>query len=745
MTDTDSAPRLPPGGMPPWGLIAHLRDPRFGVERTLALLVLVAMLFLNWGVSLFDPLRDRVFDVYQQLTPRDRQARLPVPITVLDIDEDSLDRVGQWPWPRATIATIVERLGELGARVVAFDVVFAEPGRLGPQKIVEALRIEDRELIRALGRLPQGDLILSLAMADVPVVLARLGTASATPYQPLPDGTGRIVLQGPAGTEPAQVLRTRFPGAVASLEMLEDAAAGIGSVALLPDVDGIVRRVPLVTFLGEELHPSLTLEVLRLLEGGPIVARAGAGRGIADVRIGSPRTGRLIVTDSESRVSPHFGRFTGDGDSRYVPIADVVDGSVDPERIRDHIVFIGTSAAGLLDIKATPIETSVPGVDLHVQLLESIFTGALVVRPVFAIVFEALATILLGTFLIAVLPAVGARFGLILSVLAVLPIVAASWLFWVGFLVLFDPVFPALTLVLLYLILTTAAYVREEEQRRTIRRAFDSYVAPQLVRRLTDDPTLLRPGGEVRQMTFLFTDIAGFTSFTEQVRPNVLVETLNRYLDGMCRIAMEHEGTIDKIVGDAVHVMFNAPFGQDDHAERAVRCALAMDRFAAEFRAALNKDGVNFGETRLGVNSGDVVVGNFGGNQRFHYTAHGDPINTAARLESVNKHLGTRVCVSGYTAALCPADMVFRPVGVLYLKGKTKGVEAFEPVAPGSPEAATLDAWKKVYAALGEEDASAAEAVARLAVENPDDPVFALHARRIADGDGGIHIRLSEK
>jgi adenylate cyclase len=235
-------------------------------------------------------------------------------------------------------------------------------------------------------------------------------------------------------------------------------------------------------------------------------------------------------------------------------------------------------------------------------------------------------------------------------------------------------------------------------------------------------------------MTFLFTDLEGFTALTEAADPKNIVAWLNSYLDGLCRIAMEHGGTIDKIVGDAVHVMFNAPLDQPDHAERGVRCALAIDVFAQRCSVEYKARGIDFGATRIGVNTGIAVVGNFGGSRRFDYTAHGDAINTAARLESANKALGTRICVARATAEKAGA-ITFLPIATLMLKGKTQGVEVFapdgEPAGAGSWRADYLDAFARM--SKGDETGSAA--LVALAERHPDHPVLALHARRIRAGE----------
>jgi adenylate cyclase len=277
-----------------------------------------------------------------------------------------------------------------------------------------------------------------------------------------------------------------------------------------------------------------------------------------------------------------------------------------------------------------------------------------------------------------------------------------------------------------------------------VRAAFSQFLAPALVERLVAHPDRLRLGGEVREMTFLFSDVAGFTSLTEQTAPEVLVGALNEYLDGMCQIIMDHGGTIDKIVGDAIHAIFNAPIDQSDHAAKAVTCALRLGAFSERFAAAQRSVGLPFGGTRIGLNTGTAVVGNFGGRRRFDYTAHGDAINVAARLESVNKHLGTSICVAGPTVAQCP-ELRFRPIGTIFLKGKTQGIEAFEPIAEGAGSAPMLAAYGAAFSELRNGQAQARASFASLARQHPTDPLIGLHARRLAAGELSADLVMVDK
>ncbi|MEQ9122620.1 MAG: adenylate/guanylate cyclase domain-containing protein, partial [Alphaproteobacteria bacterium] len=246
------------------------------------------------------------------------------------------------------------------------------------------------------------------------------------------------------------------------------------------------------------------------------------------------------------------------------------------------------------------------------------------------------------------------------------------------------------------------------------------YLAPDLVDRIAAAPGRLALGGELREMTFLFTDLEDFTALGERLPPETLVRVLNAYLDALSTIVMNHGGAIDKIVGDAIHAMFNAPVETPDHAERAVRCALALDAYATAYADRLRQEGVAFGRTRIGVNTGEAVVGNFGGARRFDYTAHGDAINTAARLEAANKTLGTCICVSAATARVAPT-VRFRPIGKVTLKGKANAVDCLEPLAEGRFPEEDFAIHREAWGLLNDGDDRAADLFDALVRAHPDD------------------------
>jgi len=270
------------------------------------------------------------------------------------------------------------------------------------------------------------------------------------------------------------------------------------------------------------------------------------------------------------------------------------------------------------------------------------------------------------------------------------------------------------------------------------------YFSPNLVKQLLESPDSLTLDGERRELTFVFTDLADFTPLVEALAPSVIVPLLNEYLDEMTKIVFRWGGTVDKVVGDAVHAIFGAPLEQADHAAKAVACAMEMDQFAEMFRARKNAENIPLGVTRIGVHTGLAMVGNFGGDQYFDYTAHGDAINTAARLEAANKYLGTRICVSEHAVGQIPG-FTGRPIGTVLLPGKTEQLKLFEPLSTEAMGSAAIKAYEEAFAKLVAGDSSAKQAFAAVVGEYGDDPLATYHLQRTLAGESGVNITLTEK
>jgi len=712
---------------------------KFIQKLTPAMLAPFLAVFVGAALFLLEPLplqvlRNAVFDQYQRWHPRVYQA---VPVRIVDLDEESLKRLGQWPWPRTRVAEMIDRLREAGAAAIGLDIVFAEPDRTSPKSMAATWNLPE-DLRRRLEGLPDHDLVLAQTLRRGGVVLGFAATRDG-PERPLPARPFRVVF---SGESPLPFLHS-FSSSVTSIPVLENAAAGNGALTFIPDSDGVVRRVPLAIGLQDQLMPSLIAESLRVAQGQrnyTVKTSPQKGTGIQEIRIG----GIVVPTTPRGEIWVHY---TGPVPDRSLPAWKVLAGEASREQLEGHIVLVGTSAQGLMDLRFSPLGTVIPGVEAHAQALEQIFTDTYLVRPSWAGAIEALAIVIGGSALGIIALATPALVSAGATALLLCAAAGGAWIAFTRSGLLLDPITPGLALLITFIVGSIVHHRTSERRQRWVREAFSRYVSPNRVDYLVDHPDQLELGGQRRECSFIFTDLAGFTSLMEKLDPAEAVSLLNAYLDQMITIAFRCGGTLDRIVGDAVAIMFSAPVVQPDHRARALKCALEMHAFATRYANDLNAKGIAFGQTRIGVHSGEVIVGNFGGSTMFDYRALGDAVNTASRLEGANKHLGTLICVSEATLSGCP-DAVVRPVGSLVLKGKTQALMVYEPIVAagaGAAEAERDPAYETAFEWLRHRNPGAREAFEQLAARRPQDPLIQLHLKRLRAGEEGDTIVLEEK
>ncbi len=700
---------------------------------------LIPLLTVLAGVLLYqlDPLalqvlRNTTFDQYQRWDARPYR---DAPVRVIDIDNESLARLGQWPWPRTRIAELVDRLNQAGASAIVFDVVFAEPDRTSPAAMLDTWKTAAPGLRRQLAQLPDHDTLLVRALSRGNTVLG---------HAPREDDAGpsrfsipyNVVDMGP----PALPFLHGFPSTVTALPAFQEAAAGNGAIAFVPDSDGVLRRVPLLLRVGDQVVATLAGEALRVSQQASdyvVITSEEAGAGIEEILIGH----HSLSTTAEGEM---WVRFTTAGQARYIPAWKVLAGQVEESALKGNIVLIGTSAKGLLDLRFGPLG-SLPGVEVHALALEQILAGTPLIRPNWATGLEVTAIVVGGLLVGLVALHSGALVSAALVTLLLAGTAAGGWYAYAQHALLLDLSTPGLIFLLAFLLSSLHHHIVSERRQRWIREAFARYVSPNRVAHLVDHPGELELGGQRRECSFIFTDLAGFTSLMEKLDPNQAVALLNVYLDNMIGIAFQHEGTLDRIVGDAVAIMFSAPVIQADHRQRALACAAAMHEFASRYAAEAQARGTPFGATRIGIHTGEVTVGNFGGTTIFDYRALGDPVNTASRLESVNKQLGTLVCVSQPTLSGCP-DVAARPVGKLVLKGKTEPLMVHEPRFAARTQVPDPDtAYLQAYTLMEQGDPAAQAAFAQLDAERGDDPLVKFHLNRLTTGQTGDIIVFSSK
>ena len=719
-----------------------------------AVLALIGMALLWWEPFPLQVARHALFDQYQRWNPRTYHGP---PVRIIDIDEESLKRIGQWPWPRTRLAELVGQLKEKRVAAIAFDIVFAESDRTSPRNAAKAWAIDSEAIRGELERLPDHDEVFANSLREAPVVTGfTLGNSGHAPKargeEQLSLASRHVLVGGFDGSG-----LHRFSQATPSIPILAQASAGQGALTFVPDHDGVIRRVPLVLGLGSKPVPTLTAELLRISQKTPnhlLVAADGAPHRLAEVRIGRFR----IPTNAHGEIWMHY---SGTEPGRYVPAWKLIEGKALDISLDDHLVIVGTSAPGLLDLRFSALGHVIPGVEVHAQAIEQILSGHLLVRPSWVLAAET-ALVALGTAFAALL---GLRTRALTAALATLCLaVALSSAGWASFQVhgiLIDTAFPVAMTLLAFVVGSLIHHFVTEQDQRWVRNAFSRYVSPNRVDYLVNHPDAMALGGQRQECSFVFTDLTDFTHLMESIDPAKAVSVLNRYLDGMIGIAFRHEGTLDRIVGDAVAIMFSAPVAQDDHPARALACAVEMDEFAARFAEEAAESGCPLGTTRIGVHTGEVIVGNFGGSALFDYRALGDVVNTASRLEGANKYLGTTLCLSAATLAGCRPAPAVRPIGRLKLKGRNTLLTVYEPIVPRlAAERAPTGEYCRAFEMLlertesssqpplpetGSRNAEAMTAFENLARRYPTDPLVRLHLSRLHAGETGDIIVLENK
>ena len=635
--------------------------------RLLGLAAMVLMLV----VRVIDPsplriARARLFDFYQVMKPRETPSERPA--MIVDIDEASLAEFGQWPWPRTLLARLVDNLTAAGAAGIGFDIVFAEPDRLSPAALFKDVQGLDEESRKRLAALPSNDAIFAAALRRGRVVVGSAGVAETGRDQSRLKRAPTVAL---IGGKPQPWLEF-YPDLLRNIEELDSAAAGWGVFSVTPESDGVVRRVPAAVTDGGQIYPAMALELLRLATGNESLGVKMTRDGISGIIV-KPN---LVATDAHGRIWLYASRHDP---GKYLSAASVIRGEFDPGKVEGRLVLVGTSAAGLQDVRTTAVEAHIPGVELHAQIIETILGNLQLANPADAPAVEWVAAMAGALLMIGLVPWIGARWSLLLLISAVGGLTAFSWHEFSTNRLLYDTVFPVSTTVLVFIVTTYGAYAREESSKRRVRSAFGRYMSPVMVERLAADPSLLKLGGEKRDMTLLFCDVRGFTSISEQYDAEGLTHLINRFLTPMTDLILRNRGTIDKYMGDCIMAFWNAPLDDPAHAENACRAALQMVAGLGPVNDALEAEahqtGGPFTPIRIGIglNSGPTVVGNMGSDQRFDYSVLGDTVNLASRLEGQSKTYGVTILLGDDCAKQAPGFAIL-PLDLIRVKGKSQAV-----------------------------------------------------------------------
>jgi adenylate cyclase len=640
-------------------------------------LILAAALVVNaYNPPFIKQLTAFTFDSLQRLKPRVYNPE--VPVVVVDIDDASMEKLGQFPWPRTTMAALYVRLAEAGAASIAFDGIISERDRTSPGAVAKEIPsvAEDADLQKKLLALPENDALFAEVLAQTPSVLG---------YSPteVPRGGAPVRKAGIAftGDDPRQFLKP-WPRAITTLEVLEKAAAGNGSITTEFGGDNIIRGVPLFFHIDDKLYPSLAAESLRVAQGASTYVLKssnasqqtgyGASTGLVSVKIGrlEPQTdgrGQVLLYD------------TGPQERRIISVLEVMSDTFDTSKVDGKLVFIGSSAPGLKDLRNTPLDPVAPGVVVHAQIAEQILSGVYLERPDLIRGAEFIYLLVIGLLMVVLLPRLGAALSGAVALLLIGGALAVSWFAFseLGWLV--DTVYPSGVLLLLFLSGTLFSYIRSETERQQVRDAFSLYLAPELVREVAANPDRLKLGGEQREVTVMFTDIRGFTTISESLKPDELARFLNAFLTPMTDIILGRRGTIDKYMGDAIMAFWNAPLDDKDHSINACHAALDMRARLGELNTAWRQErgeGSPPIQIGIGLNTGLASVGNFGSVQRLAYSVIGDAVNLSSRLEGQTKAYGVETLISEECQKRAP-DFAVVELDLLRVKGKREPARIF--------------------------------------------------------------------
>ena len=612
-----------------------------------------------------------LFDQYQRWAPREYDP--DVPVRIIDIDDESLERLGQWPWPRSLMAQLNDRLTQAGAGVIAYDVIFSEKDRTSPENIMSVLAANpmakgDFDNVKSL---MSHDQIFADAMGRSRVVPGFFFVNYETEKQPMYNG--RLAW---SGTKPKDKIKA-YQGAITPLTRLENKASGEGFVSFTPGRDGIIRQAPMLARIGDDYYRSLSLEAIRVaLNQGAVKVQISDGTdGLASTGTENPEVSKVIIGPFTVPTTPKGNMlvyFTKPHPERYIPawkiLSDEIPASQWSDKIAGHIVYVGTGAIGLKDIKATPIRGGEPGVLIHAQVTEQIIGEQYLKRPYWAGVIELLTLAVSGLLLALTLPYLGALRGAVLSAVIAGGVAFSSWYGFEAKQFLLNPIYPLMAILTSYLLVTLSSFYLTETERSRIRSAFSMYLSPTMVKKVSEDPGLLTLGGEERNMTILFLDIRSFSKISEGLEPNEITTFLNIFLTPMTNILQDNQATIDKYIGDAIVAFWNAPLDDDKHEENAAHAVMEMmrsldglnEKYSQQDEIKWPKD-VRMG---IGLNTGVCCVGNLGSEQRFSYSMIGDAANLASRIEGLTKQYKVHVLVGNSTAekldgfAIIEADLI---------------------------------------------------------------------------------------
>lgn len=615
-------------------------------------------------------------------------------VVVIAIDDKSIRELGQWPWSRVKMAELVRNLAEYGVKVSALDIVFSEPeARGGDARFADG--------IGAAGNVVMGYFFRDEEQPLAPEALEQLSSAKVK----------LLKLDSDVTSVPINEYKNLTP----NIQQLGARALDFGFFNQTPDSDGVFRKSPLLLLYNGDIFPSLALKALRYSYGSEIMLNI-ALFGVNSLSIGK----HLLPVNEHGELALNY--YGPTGSFRTISAVDVIKKRISRDELKDCLAFVGATEIGIYDIRNTPFDPALPGVEIHATVAANSIDNCFIIRDGRTAAIEMTLILFLPVLLAALLslvPGTLAGLGIFAAVTALF--ISGNYLLFSRYLVDITIFYPLLSLSLSQVTSEAHRNLIVERKGRSLKKAFSSYVSPDLVRQIEKDPDKLVLGGEQREITILFSDIRGFTSISEGLTPQELVRLLNEYLNPMTRIVLEEKGTLDKFIGDAVMAIFNAPLDLAGHPGAACRAAIRMLESLKELNTGFSSRGMNVIDIGIGINTGLAVVGNMGADIRFDYTAIGDSVNLASRLEGLNKYYGTRILVSEDTRrAVNGPDFNFREIDRVRVKGKHLPVVIYELIAGDAAVIGRFEDGLNFY--RNAEFRSAADIFSALALGDNDGP-----------------------
>jgi adenylate cyclase len=672
-------------------------------------------------------------------------------VVIATVDEKSLTELGRWPWSRSVTARLVDALKGYGAKAVGFDIVFAEAEKNASIQTLseiyadaKKIGIQDARLTGLLEgkvKAADNDAILGKSIEkaknvslgyffhttakDVGFISEEYIEASSA----LIGGSmySMVRTKGQAGTY--NIIQAYAP--VPSIRVIAEAAENSGYFNAFPDPDGIIRWSPLVIKFQDSYYYPLSIAILMQYLDYPMIALDLADFGVegiilGELRIPTDESGRLLINYlGPAKTFPHYS------------ITDILNGRLSPDIFKGKIVLVGATATGIYDLRVTPFSPVYPGVELHATVLDNILHRNFLEQSAWTTFIDVCNIVVFGMIMGIAVPRVKAVQSIILALILVGGFVVGNTIVFAKFNTWINMIYPVLTMMTIYLVITVYRYFTEEREKKKIRGAFQYYLTASVITEILKDPSKLKLGGDKKDLTVMFSDIRGFTTISEKLTPEELVSLLNEYLTVMTDIVFKYEGLLDKYIGDAIMAVFGAPLEQPDHALRGCRTALEMMAELKVLQERWFREGRPYVDIGVGINSGDMVVGNMGSNMRFDYTVMGDNVNLSSRLEGINKEYGTHIIISEYTYEVVKEEMFCREVDSVRVKGKKLPVKIYELICEQKDAAEHEEYVRRFHEGLErykqarwDEGIAAFRSVLEL---RPDDPPANLYIQRCHD------------